>query len=316
MELRPLVMCFALCVVYASSKPTSEKKDRVHHDDPLSNRDHDDAENFDYDHEAFLGQDEAKTFDQLTPEESKERLGMLVERIDEDSDGYVSVEEMKKWIKHSQKRWIYDDVDRQWKGHDLNGDGLVSWEEYKNATYGYILDDPDPEDGFSYRQMMSRDERRFKMADQDTDLKANKEEFTAFLHPEEYDHMKDIVVLETMEDIDKNGDGFIDLEEYIGDMYNQEGDPSEPEWVKTEREQFTEFRDKNKDGRMDKEETRDWILPSDYDHAEAEAKHLVYESDNDKDGKLTKAEIVEKYDLFVGSQATDFGEALARHDEF
>lgn len=65
-------------------------------------------------------------------------------------------------------------------------------------------------------------------------------------------------------------------------MYNQEGDATEPEWVKTEREQFTEFRDKNKDGKMDKDETRDWILPSDYDHAEAEAKHLVYESDADK----------------------------------
>lgn len=64
---------------------------------------------------------------------------MLVERIDEDKDGYVTVEEMKKWIKHAQKRWIYDDVDRQWKSHDLNGDGVVSWEEYKNATYGYIL---------------------------------------------------------------------------------------------------------------------------------------------------------------------------------
>jgi len=68
----------------------------------------------------------------------------------------------------------------------------------------------------------------------------------------------------------------------VGDMYNQEGDPSEPEWVKTERDQFTEFRDKNKDGKMDKDETRDWILPSDYDHADAEAKHLVYESDTDK----------------------------------
>lgn len=90
------------------------------------------------------------------------------------------------------------------------------------------------------------------MADQDKDMKANKEEFTAFLHPEEYDHMKDIVVLvrvkhiltsvinydintvcfmspltalctlfflqETMEDIDKNGDGLIDLDEYIGEL--------------------------------------------------------------------------------------------------
>lgn len=64
---------------------------------------------------------------------------MLVERIDEDKDGFVTVEEMKKWIKHAQKRWIYDDVDRQWKSHDLNGDGMVSWEEYKNATYGYVL---------------------------------------------------------------------------------------------------------------------------------------------------------------------------------
>lgn len=79
-------------------------------------------------------------------------------------------------------------------------------------------------------------------------------------------------------------------------MYNQEGDATEPEWVKTEREQFTEFRDKNKDGKMDKEETRDWILPSDYDHADAEAKHLVYESDTDKvrtykQGKMFKAQI-------------------------
>ena len=65
-------------------------------------------------------------------------------------------------------------------------------------------------------------------------------------------------------------------------MYSHDGDADEPEWVKTEREQFVEFRDKNRDGKMDKEETRDWILPSDYDHAEAEARHLVYESDQDK----------------------------------
>ena len=35
-----------------------------------------------------------------------------------------------------------------------------------------------------------------------------------------------------------------------------------------------------------------------------------------QDGKLTKEEILEKYDVFVGSQATEYGEALQRHDEF
>ena len=43
----------------------------------LSDLDHgDDGEhNVKYDHEAFLGKEQAKTFDELTPEEAKRRLG-------------------------------------------------------------------------------------------------------------------------------------------------------------------------------------------------------------------------------------------------
>lgn len=43
--------------------------------------------------------------------------------------------------------------------------------------------------------MLPRDERRFKTADLDGDMAATREEFTAFLHPEEFEHMKNIVVL-------------------------------------------------------------------------------------------------------------------------
>ncbi|XP_009280931.2 PREDICTED: calumenin [Aptenodytes forsteri] len=228
MTIPQLLLCLSLSMLCISSKPT-EKKDRVHHDPQLSDKVHDDAQNFDYDHDAFLGADEAKTFDQLTPEESKERLGMIVDKIDTDKDGFVTEGELKAWIKKAQKKYVYDSVERQWQEFDMNQDGFISWDEYRNVTYGTYLDDPDPDDGFNYKQMMVRDERRFKMADKDGDLTATKEEFTAFLHPEEYDYMKDIVV---------------------------------------------------------------------------------------QDGKLSKEEIVEKYDLFVGSQATDFGEALVRHDEF
>lgn len=42
--------------------------------------------------------------------------------------------------------------------------------------------------------MLARDERRFKNADRDRDGIATHEEFTAFLHPEEFDYMKDVVV--------------------------------------------------------------------------------------------------------------------------
>lgn len=132
--------------------------------------------------------------------------------------------------------------------------------------------------------------------------------------------MYDVVVDETLEDIDHDHDGKISESEYISDMYSPEDGQSSqsavPEWVNREREQFHNYRDRNKDGYLDREEIKEWILPANYDHAEAEAKHLIYEADANKDGVLSRDEILDNYDVFVGSQATDFGEALTKHDEF
>lgn len=72
------------------------------------------------------------------------------------------------------------------------------------------------DDSFSYLQMYKRDRRRWTAADLDGDDALTKEEFTAFLHAEDAEHMKDVIVLETMEDIDKDEDGKISLAEYIG----------------------------------------------------------------------------------------------------
>ncbi|KAI1889574.1 hypothetical protein AGOR_G00164310 [Albula goreensis] len=320
MVLANTVSFMLLCACLVFSKPTL-RKDRVYHEPELSPRPTDeDNGSHKYDHEAFLGKEDAKTFDQLTPEESKERLGKIVERIDGDNDGYVSLIELKNWIKRVQKRYVYENVAKVWADYDANKDNQITWEEYKQATYGYYLSNPEEFDQtteqFSFKKMLPRDERRFKSANLDGDLSATREEFTAFLHPEDFEHMKDIVVLETLEDIDKNGDGFVDEDEYIEDMFTHEDGVPEPDWVKTEREQFSDFRDINKDGKMDREEIRRWILPQDYDHALAEARHLLYESDLDKDQMLTKEEVLENWNLFVGSQATNYGEDLIRrHDE-
>ena len=68
-----------------------------------------------------------------------------------------------------------------------------------------------------------------------------------------------------------------------GDLWPEEDRAAgkEPEWVKSEREQFTNYRDINKDGKMDKEEVAAWILPPDYDHITSEAQHLINEADVD-----------------------------------
>eukprot|EP00062_Callorhinchus_milii_P025435 gi/632986418/ref/XP_007910227.1/ PREDICTED: reticulocalbin-3 isoform X2 [Callorhinchus milii] len=320
MKLLTSLCLLSLCAWLAvTGKPTSEKKDRVHHAKDLEERHPEETEGFQYDHEAFLGKETAETFDTLSTEESKKRLGKIVDRIDKNKDGFVTHEELVEWIKRTQNRFIDENVKKHWKEYDLNKDDKVSWEEYKNTTYGYYKENEefnDVDDKASYVKMQSRDERRFKMADKDGDLIATREEFTAFLHPEEFDYMKDVIVTETMEDIDRNGDGFVDMDEFIYDMYNPEAEEPEPEWVKTERQQFREIRDTNKDGKLDRQEVTQWILPGEYDHAESESRHLIYESDMNKDGQLNKEEFLENYTKFASSSLTDFGELMVAHDEF
>ncbi|XP_051989060.1 calumenin-like [Xyrauchen texanus] len=306
----------ALLVGVTFTVPAQEK--RVHRQPDLSDHDHDDARGYQFDHEAFLGKDEAKTFNQLSPEESKERLGKIVDRIDTDKDGFVSHAELHNWIKHRQRRYIEENVDKHWKEYDKNQDGKIAWTEYKNTTYGYYTVEgfDDVDDKVSYKGMLTRDERRFKSADQDGDGIATREEFTAFLHPEDFDHMKGIVIQETIEDIDKNGDGKINLQEYIGDMFIPEDGESEPDWITTEKKHFSEIRDINKDGFLDASEVAQWILPGEVEQADNEARHLIHKTDQDNDGRLSISEIMDNMDFIKVSTVTDFGTmVVADHDE-
>ena len=285
------------------------KQDLVH-EQKLSDKEPGSPE---YDHEAFLGKEDAQEFNELSPDESKRRLGVIVGKIDNDNDGQVTEEELKKWISFTQSRYIQEDTNKQFAHHDTDGNGVITWDEYKNSAYGMDFGENE-ENKDEYEKMISRDKKRFDTADADGNSECTLDEFRAFLHPEEFDHMKGVVTQETMDEIDKNKDGFVDIDEYVGDMVHEDGE--EPDWVSSEREQFHEYRDTNKDGKLDLEEVRSWIMPDDYNHAEAEAKHLIYEADDNKDGMLSKDEILGHHDTFVGSQATDWGEALKRHDEF
>ncbi|XP_019966730.2 calumenin-A-like [Paralichthys olivaceus] len=311
--IRLLLMCFVFCVVHGSSKQT-ETETPVIEEELVSPLEHD--EDRDHDQEASVAQDGARSFNQLPPEESIRRLGIILDRIDINKDDFISVDELKIWIQTARRNYTNERVEKQWKDYDADEDGLISWDEFKNVSYGGYMDDPHIQEDFNYTHEMLRDERRFRAADTDGDLNANKHEFNAFLHPENYRHMRDVVIQETIEDFDKNEDGFIDLNEYIEELFSPENDEKVPDWVEKERQQFSELKDKNKDGKLDKQEMMELIFPPDFNFADAEVKHLLEQSDANKDGKLTKVEILDKHEMYVGSQVTNFGETLLRHDEF
>jgi Ca2+-binding EF-hand superfamily protein len=175
---------------------------------------------------------------------------------------------------------------------------------------------------------------RFTKADEDGNGSLNKREFADFLHPEQSLRMKDLVITETIEDIDKNKDGLISLEEFISDMWDstENNNTIEPPWIQTERENFRTYRDLDHDGKMNRKEVELWLMPKDYDNIQAETAHLFREADQNqvsilvlvlihinllyfKDEQLTKEEMLDKHDVFVGSQATDWGAELNVHSD-
>lgn len=79
-----------------------------------------------------------------------------------------------------------------------------------------------------------------------------------------------------------------------------------------EQENF-KFSDSDGDGTLNKEEVMKWVSPNLELLAEEEAGHLLEETDKNKDGQLTVEEVIAEHELWVGSEATDYGELL--HDE-
>lgn len=292
-----LVLCSLLSTSHASRFDLSDEDHYGHG----SNHEH----NTDYDHEAFLGEEAARLYDEYSEEESKERLGELFHQIDEDKDELVTIAELTKWMIDNVNRNNHKETSKQMVSHDVNKDGVVSWDEYRETAFG------DKEMTDATRFLLKQKARRFKKADSKGNKTLDVSDFTAFLYPDHYMRMKDVLVNETMEEMDVDRNGFVDVTEYLSKIVDKEDEDGEL----SEREHFYE-RDINKDGKLDIQEMTAWILSQDYgDLAGAEAKHLISESDENDDGKLTMDEMIDKYDLFVGSHATEYGRALTEHTE-
>lgn len=63
---------------------------------------------------------------------------LIVDKIDKDGDGFVTQDELKAWIQYTQKKYIQDDVESQWKAHIANGKTELIWSDYKKSIYGFI----------------------------------------------------------------------------------------------------------------------------------------------------------------------------------
>jgi Ca2+-binding EF-hand superfamily protein len=254
------------------------------------------------DHEAVLGsKDTAEEFEKLPPEEAKKRLRKLAAKMDTNKDGSVSMEEATDWIHESMQKLDANDVSERFPEIDTDKDGKITWEEYMEDAFGD--EPPDDEEGLKF---LEEDKGYFDTADRNADGKLNPEEYVAFQRPENHEHMQEAMVAITMKERDKNHDGVIDFTEFMHEL----DDVKDKEYFEMEKEKFETEHDKNKDGTLDRDEIRQWLAPDVKETARHEAEHLFKETDTNEDGSMSYDEMVEQHQLWVGSEATRYGEDL------
>ena len=133
-------------------------------------------------------------------------------------------------------------------------------------------------------------------------------------------------------DTDKNGE--LSFQEYVG----VRGKDKDKDWLGEEKDRFDNELDTNKDNVLTKEEIMAWIIPSNEDIAKEEVTrytynwdfkpfsypnfessqvdHLFAGADEDMNEFLTFEEVIKNHELFVGSEATDYGEHLTKLHKF
>uniref|UniRef100_U5ET68 Reticulocalbin-3 n=1 Tax=Corethrella appendiculata TaxID=1370023 RepID=U5ET68_9DIPT len=285
----------------------------VHH---IENGEH----HSEFDHEAILGSvKEAEEFDKLTPTESKKRLGILVTKMDTNTDGYVDRHELKAWILRSFKSLSEEEAADRFDDVDSDKNDRISWEEYVHETYGMNDEDDVKQnllDNSNYSEeelkLIADDKEMFDAADTDKNGWLDDTEFVKFNSPEEHPEMLPIILKQTLKDKDKNGDGKIDFQEFVGESARDH----DKEWLIIEKEKFDNDFDRDHDGYLNGSEILSWIVPSNEEVAIDEVDHLFASSDEDHDDRLSYPEIIEKYDIFVGSEATDYGDHLQNIHHF
>ncbi|CAG5088490.1 Oidioi.mRNA.OKI2018_I69.PAR.g11863.t2.cds [Oikopleura dioica] len=222
----------------------------------------------------------------LEDDELQARLRKLVVRMDHNRDGYVDQEELTSWglvsIYNIQGKDGREDY--EFLLHD--GASGLDFVHLTDDIYGHIFygDEAEPFD---------KDDSIY----------------------DEYNKIDQKAVLaEALNSVDTDGDGKISLQEYLKDWHQTPSNVDE-EFMELETDRFKDEYDRDSNGFIEADELIFWLSPDNTEIAIDEAEHLIDMCDEDEDERLTPDEIVDNHDLWVDSDATEYGAQLRHYDE-
>nr|XP_060140602.1 45 kDa calcium-binding protein isoform X1 [Globicephala melas] len=255
------------------------------------------------------------------------------QRVDLNTDRRISAKEMQRWIMEKTAEHFQEAITES-KAHfravDPDGDGHVSWDEYKVkflASKGH--DEREVADKIKNKWDLNIDEEtqevlenlkdRWYQADNPPpDLLLTESEFLSFLHPEHSRGMLQFMVKEIIRDLDQDGDKKLSLSEFIslpvGTVENQQGQDVDDGWVRDRKREFEELIDANRDGIVTAAELEDYMDPMNEFSALNEAKQMIAVADENQNHCLEPEEVLKYSEFFTGSKLVDYARSV--HEEF
>ncbi|NWR41737.1 CAB45 protein, partial [Regulus satrapa] len=173
--------------------------------------------NRDFHHEVFLGTDRQRRRDgDAEPDGSRGKLAGIFSKVDKNNDKKISAKELQRWIMEKTDEHFQEAVEENkmhFRAVDPDGDGHVSWDEYKIkflASKGF--DEKEIAEKIKNNEELKIDEetqevldnlkdRWFQADNPPADLLLNEQEFLSFLHPEHSRGMLRFMVQEIIRDL-------------------------------------------------------------------------------------------------------------------
>ena len=233
-------------------------------------------------------------------------LKKMVKKIDASSDGHLTLDEIKDHMNAGVRNRIAADdkrimaegkkkVPKEHKSKDRDGDGHLSRDEV------FAHQDHNDLDGYE-------DHKRhvFDLADRDGDGKLSQDEYLVYLHPEMSEHKHEynsMMSQQHLDKVDKDKDGAITWAEHWHDVIDGHdfSEAQREDLDETERELFKKH-DGDGDGKLTKAELHDLLFPdlASIDFVGPQASHMHDMADEDRDGKLSWAEMKKHAEMLVG----------------
>ncbi|KAF3820442.1 hypothetical protein GH733_015951 [Mirounga leonina] len=289
--------------------------------------------NKDFHQEVFLGKDIDGFEEDAEPRRSRRKLMVIFSKVDVNTDRRISAKEMQHWIMEKTAEHFREAIEESkvhFRAVDPDGDGRVSWDEYKvkflvskghneQEVVEKIKNGEELKVDEETQEVLENLKDRWYQADNPpSDLLLTEDEFLSFLHPEHSRGMLKFMVKEIVRDLDQDGDKRLSLPEFIslpvGTVENQQGQDIDDSWVRDRKKEFEELIDANHDGIVTMAELEDYMDPMNEYNALNEAKQMIAIADENQNHHLEPEEVLKYSEFFTGSKLMDYARNV--HEEF